>query len=59
MYKETMKRKTENLSEKLAAQINAQENKKIKKGTGCSGSQSEATKGASGQAPANPAEPSK
>ena len=59
MYKETMKRKTENLSEKLAAQINAQENKKIKKGTGCSGSQSEVIKGASGQAAANPAEPNK
>ena len=59
MSKETMKRKTENLSEKLAAQINGQENKKIKKGTGCSGSHSEVIKGASGQATANPAEPNK
>ena len=54
-----MKRKTENLSEKLAAQINGQDNKKIKKATGCSGSQSEANKGTSGQVPANPVEPNK
>ena len=54
-----MKRKSELSSEKLAALINGQDNKKIKKGTGCSGSQSEANKAASGQAPANPAEPKK
>ena len=59
MSKETMKRKTENLSEKLAAQINGQDNKKIKKATGCSGSHSEANKGTSGQVPANPVEPNK
>ena len=59
MSKENIKRKTGISSEKLAAQINDQENKKIKKGTGCSGSHSEAIKGASGQAPANPAEPNK
>ena len=54
-----MKRKAVTPSELLAAKINGQDNKKIKKAPECPTSQGEATKGVSALAPSNPAEPTK
>ena len=59
MSKENMKRKAVTPSELLAAKINGQDNKKIKKAPECPTSQGEATKGVSALAPSNPAEPTK
>ena len=59
MSKETMKRNAEISSELLATKIHGHDDKKIKKVAGCSGSQREAARGASGKAPINPADPTK